>query len=221
MLYIDEHQRKWEDLHTKPQFQLQYPNETVVRFMKGNFKSGDQSRVLDLGCGAGRHIVYLAKEGYQATGIDFSGPGLEFVKKRLDELSLSAQLIKTNITTIPFENESFDGVISFAVIYYFLPEDIDTIIHEIYRVLKPNGKAFIVLRSTNDKRYGRGQLIRDNTYLMTSDFSNEEQMMIHFFTEDEIRIRFSMFSNISIGKLEEGYASLESYDSDFLVTITK
>lgn len=41
------------------------------------FKSGDFRSVLDLGCGAGRHCVFLAKEGFNVVGTDFSKSSLK------------------------------------------------------------------------------------------------------------------------------------------------
>ena len=221
MEYIDTHQKKWEELHSQPQFQLKFPNEMVIRFIKSNFKHPSQTRILDLGCGAGRHITFMAKEGYCVTGIDFSKTGLEYVRKTLNKLSLQAELVHGSIAQLPFPDNHFDGIVSFAVIYYFRINDIELIIKEIHRTLKSNGKAFIVVRSTNDKRYGKGELLEDNTYRMTSDFSNEDTMTIHFFTVEEIKERFSMFSEVSIGLLEDGFSSLNEYDSDLLITVTK
>ncbi|WCF07925.1 class I SAM-dependent methyltransferase [Paenibacillus thiaminolyticus] len=223
MKYIDIHQKKWDNLHRRSQFQLKFPNEMIIRFIKGNFKKGHpgQTKILDLGCGTGRHVIFLAQEGYDVTGIDFSRPGLDFTKHALAELGLQANLIEGSITQLPFPDNYFDGIVSFAVIYYFLSEDIDCIIQEIYRTLKPGGKAFIVVRSTADRRYGKGENAGEHTFKMNTNFTNEEGMTIHFFTVEEIRRRCAVFSELSIGLLESGMDSQDEYDSDFLITVTK
>ncbi|WP_158630174.1 methyltransferase domain-containing protein [Cohnella sp. AR92] len=220
-MYIDDNHTKWEKLHHSARFRLIYPSETTIRFIKGNFNQGEGHRILDLGCGTGRHVVFLASEGYDVTGIDFSKEGLHYTAQRLEQLNLSAELVQGSIVTLPFENESFDGVISISVIYYFIKADVQRVIDELYRVLKPGGKAFIVVRALDDKRYGQGIEVEPNTYVMDNDFSNEEKMTIHFFSVEEVREMFVGFNEISIGFHREGYSSLADVDSDLLITITK
>ncbi|QAY67768.1 class I SAM-dependent methyltransferase [Paenibacillus protaetiae] len=220
-MYVTEHQEKWELLHAQNQFRLNYPSEPVIRFVKANFKQPAKQKLLDLGCGTGRHVVFLANEGYQTTGIDFSAEGIAYTAERLQAFGLHADLVTGSILSLPFESDSFDGIISVSVLYYFTTEDIRRAVQEIHRVLKPGGKAFFVIRRTDDKRYGKGVEIETNTFRMDSDFSNELGMTIHFFSEQELAVLFSGFSDLSIGFLKEGFASLTECDADFLVTVTK
>ncbi|MCR8632387.1 MULTISPECIES: class I SAM-dependent methyltransferase [Paenibacillus] len=221
-MYIDIHQKKWDQLHEKNQFRLKYPNEMVIRFIRGNFPSPAESHVLDLGCGAGRHVICLASEGYRMTGIDFSKPGLDYTQGILHSLNLEAQLVQGSITELPFENGCFDGIISFSVIYYFTTSDIKEIISEMYRVLKKGGKAFLVVRATDDKRYGQGEKVENNTFMLNTNHTNEEGLIMHFFDEEEVRGLFSSFSHVSVGFTKESMSSTnEKYNSDLLITVVK
>lgn len=82
-------QTLWESLHEQERFQPLYPAESVVRFVMTQF-SRDRAirrnvRVLDLGCGAGRHTLLLAKQGFHVFSTDISPPGLQVSQKRLAE----------------------------------------------------------------------------------------------------------------------------------------
>ena len=50
-------------------------------------------KVLDLGCGTGRHLLYFAKEGFEMYGIDGSPKGIELSKKWLSRRELNANLV--------------------------------------------------------------------------------------------------------------------------------
>ena len=65
---------KWDDLHEQKRFCPVYPNDRVVAWTFRNFtkESASQYRLLDLGCGAGRHAIFFASEGYNVVACDFS-----------------------------------------------------------------------------------------------------------------------------------------------------
>lgn len=220
-MYIEENRKQWKNLHSQHRFQLMHPSEVVIRFINGNFKPSKGKKILDLGCGTGRHVFYLANEGYETTGIDFSEEGLRFTEQRLSEAGLSATLVNDSIVSMPFKDNSFDGIISISVIYYLTNEDIKKVVNEIYRVLKPGGKAFLVIRTTDDKRFKRGVEVDTNTFKLDTNFTNEQEMTIHFFSEDEVYELFSAFSSVTVGKMKENFSSLDEYDDDFLVTVVK
>lgn len=63
---------KWDELHAERK--LHYPNEDVVRFVMRNWQANKEGLIaLDLGCGSGRHLVYLAKEGFRVWRGPFGG----------------------------------------------------------------------------------------------------------------------------------------------------
>ena len=52
------------------------------------------SRILDLGCGTGRHLIVLAASGHQATGVDISPAMLTVAQRKLEDQELSALLLQ-------------------------------------------------------------------------------------------------------------------------------
>lgn len=220
-MYIDKHTEKWDKLHESHTFRPEYPTESVIRFVRMNFPEADGKSMLDLGCGAGRHVIFLAQEGFSVTGIDFSKTGLQYAKKRLEDHGLNAVLTEGSILSLPYEDDSFDGIVSYGVLCYFKYDDLKTVAKEIYRTLKKDGKAFLITRSTHDKRFGKGINIEKNTFKMNSNITNEQDLLIHFLDMEEISDLFSSFSSIHVGFTEESLNSLTEYNSDYLITLTK
>ncbi len=220
-MYLDEHVEKWDELHQQQTFRPKYPNESVVRFLKLHFPDGQSKRLLDLGCGAGRHVMLLAKEGFQTHGIDISQAGIDYTKRLLSQHGYHANVIKGSLLQLPYESDYFDGLISCGVLCYFVEHDVQQVVKEIHRVLKPGGKAFIVTRSTRDKRFGKGIPIEKHTFRMADNETDEEGMIMHFLDADAILELCKAFSEVRLGWLEESMDSLDQYNSDFLITLIK
>jgi SAM-dependent methyltransferase len=142
----------WESLFNKKGKVFHEPQEdmnNVIKYMK---KEGVK-RVLDLGCGSGRHVVQLSKEGFEVIGTDVSKHGLEITRKWLNEKKLNAKLIEASCyEKFPFKDDYFDAVISVQVIHHNYHKQIKYAISEIERVLKPEGIVFITVSASRFKR---------------------------------------------------------------------
>ena len=99
-----------------------------------------KSRVLDVGCGVGQVSNYLAEKGFEATGIDISPLFVKEARK-----NGKAKFISADTTKLPFEDESFDAVISAETLEH-IPEP-EKALSEMARVLKKKG--IIALRFPN------------------------------------------------------------------------
>ena len=89
------------------------------------FKENGVQRVLDLGCGTGRHLLFFSKKGFDIYGLDKSPKGLKIAKNWLDEENLSEKLTHQRIDQkFPYENDFFDVIISIQVIHHNLMKEI-------------------------------------------------------------------------------------------------
>ncbi|MCX6747113.1 MAG: class I SAM-dependent methyltransferase [Candidatus Pacearchaeota archaeon] len=86
------------------------PAEHTLEFLKK--KKGN---VLDLGSGAGRHLVKI-KNGKMWL-VDFSKTMIEFAKKRAKEKKIEAEFFVSDLTKIPFKNNFFDSAIAIAILH--------------------------------------------------------------------------------------------------------
>jgi len=176
--------------------------KNVIKYMKKE----NVNKVLDLGCGSGRHVILLAKENFSVYGTDISKEGINLTKKNLNELGLKAELkISSCYEMFPFIDNFFDAVISTQVIDHNYIEKIRYCISEIERVLKKDGIFFVTVAAnmTNKRRATKLKLVKPRTYilingneaglphylynkiLMKKDFNNFEILNMHIDTSKE------------------------------------
>ncbi len=99
-------------------------------------------RVLDAGCGAGRMLPHLAARGCQPEGIDLSG---EMIRRaHLDHPEFPCRV--GSLTAVDEENASFDGVFSWYSTIHNPDEDLDTMLTEMSRVLRPGGALLVAFQ---------------------------------------------------------------------------
>lgn len=92
---------------------------------------------LDLGCGVGRHALFLAEHGLAVQAIDGSAAGLAVARETAQARGILLDLRQGTADTLPFDDGSFDFVLSWNVIYHGTLGDVGRRLAEIWRVLKP------------------------------------------------------------------------------------
>ncbi|WP_416728780.1 class I SAM-dependent methyltransferase [Fictibacillus sp. JL2B1089] len=112
----------------------------------------DRDHVLELGCGAGYAIQritdrYLVQE---IVGIDLSATAIRSATARNKKTvnNEGTKLIQANFNDLPFPDKMFNKVFSIQTIYFW--EEIDTIVSEIFRVLKTGGMVVITFSNGKD-----------------------------------------------------------------------
>jgi len=121
------------DLFLKPQKR---------KFVKG-INSYPFGRLLEIGVGNGSHLKYYST--HEIIGVDTS---ISMLNKARQFQKSNIQLLQMNGETLSFSNETFDYVILSHVIA--VVDDPEKLLEEIHRVLKPNGKVFILNHFTPD-----------------------------------------------------------------------
>jgi len=88
----------------------------------------------------------------------------------IDQEGYNIDIKLSDMRSLPFNDESFDAVFSFHVIYHTDSKGIIKVISEIYRVLKPNGEVFLNFNSKNNPNYIRNinNKIGENTIIKQS-----------------------------------------------------
>ena len=167
------------------------------------FHERKSRKILDLGCGTGRHLVYFSKHGFEVYGLDAAPKGLEIAQQWLFKENLKAKLTQHRIEKrFPFEDNFFDVIISIQVIHHAKIETIKKIVAEITRVLKKNGIIFITVPQRNfHKEYGFKE-IEPGTIVPLD--GPEKGLPHHYFTPEELRELFKAFEikSISIDSVE-------------------
>ncbi len=182
--------------------------------------------VLDLGCGSGRHLVFLAKNGFEVYGFDIAEEGMKIAKGWLAENNLSADFKTGSLYgKLPYQNNFFDAVISTQAINHGLIEDIRMAVKEIERVLRPGGIIFITVRKRRIRNWERGKVIEKygkqsvdykviapRTYVPVE--GGEKDLPHFLFNKDIIKKEFRHFKidNIWTAKDKRHYCFLGYYN---------
>lgn len=153
-------------------------------------------RVLDLGCGAGRHSILLAEAGFQVVALDVSETALKTIEDRLKTASIdNVTLVKHEMRDLPFVDNHFDGVVCTNVLHHGRLIEIKRAIREVQRVMRRGSLAFIGVLSEADFRKGNGKMLERNTYVFTE--GEERGIIHHFFTCAELKSCFRRFETLS------------------------
>lgn len=189
----------WDELFKRAEFRQEEPYHGVLRFAE-LLKERGLRRVLDLGCGAGRHLVYLAKEGFEVYGTDISATGLEHARRWLSAEGLKAELKRSDMSEIPYSDRFFDAMISLFVIYHGTLEKMRRAIAEVHRVLRPGGLALITFKSKRSFRYGRGEELEPDTFI--PDIGEDSGVPHHYSDREELEELLQDFAIREINHME-------------------
>jgi SAM-dependent methyltransferase len=133
--------REWDGLYAGTSWG-RYPSEDLVRFVARNlYKAPDRRAVavLEVGCGPGPNVWYLAREGFHATGLDTSAVAIDQARTFLQRDGLTAQLDVGDVTRLPYGDAMFHAVLDNECLSALTSGQLRQAIDEIARVLKPGG----------------------------------------------------------------------------------
>jgi ubiquinone/menaquinone biosynthesis C-methylase UbiE len=202
----------WNELFDNEEYIWHNPHEKVIEMVR-LLKDRKRPRILDLGCGAGRHLVYLAKEGFRVDGMDFSERGLLYASEWLLREGVGATLTRADMTELPYANNCFDALISIHVIFHNLVTQLRQSLREIYRVLRPGGMALLTFQSTRSYRFGRGTQLEPRTFI--PDIGGDAGVPHHYMDLAEIGKELDQFCvwNVNLSEdLNEGSAKSSHWE---------
>lgn len=139
------------------------PDPWVVRTVPQLWKCGVRT-VLDLGCGVGRHAIYLAQQGFTCRGIDLSTSGIARAEQDAKRAGVPIDFTIGEFSRLPYAAGEFDYVLAYNVIYHGDREVVRRTIEEIRRVLRPGGLYQCTMLSTRNAECGRGIEISPGTF---------------------------------------------------------
>ena len=145
-----------------------YPQEEIIRFAakyvakrvgleEVNYIANNQSKVLDLGCGIGRHIIFFEKLGIDTYGIDLSEQAITVAHKWLykENIQVENKLVNGSADNLPWEDETFDFIVSHGVLDSMSFDIAQKVVEECQRVIKKGGLFYCDLIG-EDSEYGNG-----------------------------------------------------------------
>ncbi len=126
-------------------------------------------RVLEIGCGLGTDGVQFAQAGADYTGVDLTEAAIDLARKNFEQRGLQGEFKVADAENLDFADSSFDLVYSHGVLHH--TPDIARAVSEIHRVLKPEGRAIVMLyhRDSYNYRVGIRILRRAGSRLLKSE----------------------------------------------------
>ncbi|HKO60521.1 MAG TPA: class I SAM-dependent methyltransferase [Pyrinomonadaceae bacterium] len=134
-----------------------------------DFASARGLKVLEIGCGLGTDGAQFAEAGADYTGVDLTEAAVELARKRFETFGIKGNFETADAEQLQFRDNSFDLVYSHGVLHH-TPETAKAV-REIHRVLKPGGRAMVMLyhRDSYNYRINISMLRRAGAHLLQFD----------------------------------------------------
>ena len=134
-----------------------------------DFAATKRLRVLEIGCGLGTDGLQFARAGADYTGVDLTEAAIDLARKNFEQRGLQGEFKVADAENLDFADSSFDLVYSHGVLHH--TPDIARAVSEIHRVLKPEGRAIVMLyhRDSYNYRVGIRILRRAGSRLLKSE----------------------------------------------------
>lgn len=213
----------WEKIFLEHEWG-KYPSENLIQFVAKNYYGRNRGaiNILEIGCGPGANIWYLARESFNVSGIDGSKTAIIRARNRLNEEGLSAKLIVGDIISLPYVDNQFDAVIDNECIYCNSKIESIKIIVEAKRVMKKGGLLYS--RTFAENMYtGKHKKLHEN--LEFSDISDgpfQNRGFVRLIDRKGIEDLYGKFYDIlSIDKIEYTYNNMKALISEWVIVCRK
>jgi len=181
---------------------------TVAYFLRDRFsgKGLGDLHFLEMGCGAGPNLVWLAQRGCRVSGVDISPTALTLARQNLQRNACGdriGRLIESSVSRTPLEGESFDGIIEACVFQHLAKGDRENAFGEVRRLLKPGGVFVGYMLDAGHTVFQEKraeQLAEDPGTLCLADGSSKIHLtnigLSHFYRKQEIMDLLEGFSMV-------------------------
>lgn len=192
----------WEQVFTAREWG-RYPPEELIRFVATHYFSfSDRKRIkiLEVGCGPGANVWFLAREGFDAHGIDGSNTAVTKAIRRLHEEGLNASLQVGDVVSLTdfYPTEHFDAVVDVGCLQHNTVAAVDAILDRVVAVLKPHGRVFSIMVAAGSYGDGLGRETEPRTFVDITEGPLRGKGRCHFFTIEEAQHLFHRFADVRI-----------------------
>jgi len=202
----------WDESYKRKDNFVFYPHEEVIRFSaryivkrvglheyKYINKISKETKVLDLGCGIGRHVMFFEKMGIDTYGIDLSEEAIKTAKEwaYIEKINcFEEKLIQGSVTNLPWKDQTFNFIISHGVLDSMPFETAQKAMLEVKRVLTVDGLFYCDLVSGDDsnhyREYAGEEIVKTdhekNTVQSYFNFSKIKELVKDLFEIEECRL---------------------------------
>ncbi len=175
--------------------------EMEVKAMAPVLREIGASSALDLGCGVGRHTLVLASLGFSVFALDGSDSGIRFARASTEASGHKVQFAVGLMTELPIEDNRFDYLLAWNVIYHGDRGVVQRSLEEIRRVLRHGGFFQGTMLSKLNCHYRKGREIARDTFVV--DDAGDDKVHPHFYCDAlELEALFAGFEFLHIKECE-------------------
>ena len=167
-----------------------YPWDVVVTFIHRNTPREvprDKITIFEIGCGTASNLWFAAREGFRVAGIDASETAIEYARRRFSEEKLSGDFKIGDMTkALPWPDNSFDLSIDRGALTCTDSEGARAAGAEIFRVLKPGGRALFNVYGDSHSSYRSGRTLENGLTVNITDGSLDGIELLRFWSRRDI-----------------------------------
>jgi SAM-dependent methyltransferase len=135
---------------------VEKPSPYVLRYLRRLRRAAPGARLLDLGCGEGRHSIAAARLGFAAVGVDAEPLALARARaKARRKRARGVSLRRADALRLPFPAASFDVVLDYGCLHHQRKADWPAYRAELLRVLRPGGYFVLSVFSPRFRMFKR------------------------------------------------------------------
>jgi len=213
----------WDQIFTSREWG-KYPPEHVIRFVASNFyraRDRGKVRLLEIGCGPGANIWFMAREGFAVSGIDGSAIAIQQAQQRLSREGLSADLRAGDYATLPWPDASFDAVVENVSLYCNPWAYIQRALTEVKRVLKPNAPFLSSFFTDRTWGYGTGTMVEPDGFVDPTEGPLGGAGFCLFLRRERIPELFRDFTDVAVERISRTAEGERHLVEQFVITCRK
>jgi SAM-dependent methyltransferase len=178
---------------TIPLEDLPWNNEAPPDALAGLVQSGTvrPCKAIDLGCGAGNYAIFLAGLGFDMTGVDSSPTAIKIGTAHAEEQGARCRFVVADLIGDLHEvTDTFDFAYDWEFLHHIFPEDRETYIRHVHRILRPGALYLSVCFSEDDPQFGGTGKYRGTRIGTTLYFTSESEireLVSPYFTIRELK----------------------------------
>lgn len=171
---------------------IEEPPKALVELVES--KNIKPCKAIDLGCGTGNYVIYLASKGFDVTGVDISPTAIKIAKENAKKKGVKCNFFVVDLLGDLDEiKETFDFAYDWELLHHIFPKKRKKYVENVCKILKPRRKYLSVCFNENDSQFGGSGKYRE-TQLNT---------ILYFSSEDELRELFKPYFDIKELKIIE------------------
>ena len=167
------------------------------------WKMQGKTRLLDLGCGIGRHSMLFYDYGFKVTACDITPYAINYIKNWQKERGINFDVIECDMLNMPFKNNSFDCIYAYHVLSHTNLEGFIKLFDKIYDILDKDGEIYFDVLSKKCHLYTKSGYPKIDNNTILSKAENEYDVPHICFDYDELKEILKKFKMINIKEVHQ------------------